>query len=304
LITISCQRLLGAVGKRCSVRDALRMGNDVLRHAVQSIADLIRIPGVSTVDFADVHMLMSESGLARLGTSVAHGERRAAEAAEQAMCCPWLEDSLIEDARGLLINITGGPDMTEIEVHEAASIIAERAHAEAQVVCGAVIDEQMQGEIRVTVIATGVGEPHARAVWPARLVPTSQPLVVPRHEAPGRAAEQGASHGDDPQEPVDEATSAERPVQGLIALRACERVKPRLEAWMDGELDPAADAEIRSHLESCRTCQREMARDQRLTRLVLAQLSATVPPPHLWRTIVQQIEQERQIGGDTPPEAG
>jgi cell division protein FtsZ len=88
LITISCQRLLGAVGKRCSVRDALRMGNDVLRHVVQSIADLIRIPGVSTVDFADVHTLMSESGLARLGTSVAQGQRRAAEAAEQAMCCP------------------------------------------------------------------------------------------------------------------------------------------------------------------------------------------------------------------------
>jgi hypothetical protein len=140
-------------------------------------------------------------------------------------------------------------------VHEAASIIAERAHAEAQVVCGAVIDEQMLGESRVTVIATGVGEPHARAVWPARLVPTSQPLVVPRHEATGRAGEQGASRGDDPQEPVDEATSAERPVQGLTALRTCERVKPRLEAWMDGELEPPVHAEIRSHLESCRTCQ-------------------------------------------------
>jgi cell division protein FtsZ len=159
VITIPNQRLLNVVGKQTSLRDAFRICDEVLRQAVQGISDLITIPGLINLDFADVQTIMSEMGMALLGTGVARGENRAVDAAQKAISSPLLEESSIEGARGVLINITGGPDMTLFEVNEASSIIKEVAHEDAQIIFGSVVDENMQGEIRVTVIATGFGYP-------------------------------------------------------------------------------------------------------------------------------------------------
>jgi len=159
VITIPNQRLLNVVGKQTSLRDAFRICDDVLRQAVQGISDLITVPGLINLDFADVQTIMAEMGMALLGTGVARGENRAVDAAQKAISSPLLEESSIEGARGVLINITGGPDMTLFEVNEASSIIKEVAHEDAQIIFGSVVDENMQAEIRVTVIATGFGYP-------------------------------------------------------------------------------------------------------------------------------------------------
>jgi cell division protein FtsZ len=184
LITIPNQRLLSFVGKQTSLRDAFRICDDVLRQAVQGISDLITTPGLINLDFADVQTIMLEMGMALLGTGVAHGENRAVEAAQKAISSPLLEESSIEGARGVLINITGGPDLTLFEVNEASSIVKEVAHEDAQIIFGSVIDENMQGEIRVTVIATGFGYPKESTPSAPSIAPTKKPRVLqPRDEA-------------------------------------------------------------------------------------------------------------------------
>jgi cell division protein FtsZ len=193
LITIPNQRLLSVVGKQTSLRDAFRICDDVLRQAVQGISDLITIPGLINLDFADVQTIMSEMGMALLGTGVARGENRAAEAAQKAISSPLLEESSIEGARGVLINITGGPDLTLFEVNEASSIIKEVAHEDAQIIFGSVIDDNMQGEIRVTVIATGFGYPKEASttiplVMPTKKAKFSQPQPEPQPVGNGAAA--------------------------------------------------------------------------------------------------------------------
>jgi cell division protein FtsZ len=154
LITIPNQRLLEVVDKRTSLRDAFKVADDVLRQAVQSISDLILVPGLINLDFADVRTIMAGRGKAVMGSGTVQGEAGAIAAAQRAIDSPLLEAS-VHGARGVLINITGGPDMSLLDVHEAASAVQMAAHAEAQIIFGAVIDEQMQGKVRVTVIATG-----------------------------------------------------------------------------------------------------------------------------------------------------
>jgi cell division protein FtsZ len=183
LISIPNQRLLAVVGKQTSLRDAFRICDDVLRQAVQGISDLITIPGLINLDFADVQTIMEEMGMALLGTGVARGEDRAVEAAQKAISSPLLEESSIEGARGVLINITGGPDMTLFEVNESSSIIKEVAHEDAQIIFGAVVDENMEGEIRVTVIATGFGYAKEDAPPIPSLVQTKKTRLLPREEA-------------------------------------------------------------------------------------------------------------------------
>jgi cell division protein FtsZ len=122
---------------------------------VQGISDLITTPGLINLDFADVQTIMTGMGHAVMGTGVAHGDNRAIEAAHQAISSPLLEESSIDGARGVLLNVTGGPDMALHEVHDAAAIIRESAHEEAHIIFGAVIDEKLEDELRVTVIATG-----------------------------------------------------------------------------------------------------------------------------------------------------
>ena len=126
--------------------------------AVRGISDLIITPGLINLDFADVRTVMAEMGLALMGASAASGENRAIEAAQKAISSPLLEDISIQGARGVLINITGGPDLCLHEVNEAASMIQEEAHDDANIIFGAVIDESLTDEIRITVIATGFGE--------------------------------------------------------------------------------------------------------------------------------------------------
>ena len=155
LITIPNQRLLHVVGRGTSLRDAFKVADNVLRQAVEGIANLIVVPGLINLDFADVQTIMKGTGMAVMGTGVGHGDKRAIEAAEMAASSPLLEDSSIDGARGILLNVTGGPDIGLHDVHDAASIIHEAAHEEAQVIFGAVTDEKLGDELRVTLIATG-----------------------------------------------------------------------------------------------------------------------------------------------------
>lgn len=154
LITIPNDRLLQVVEKKTSILQAFRIADDVLRQGVQGISDLIAVPGLINLDFADVKTIMLETGSALMGIGVGHGENRAAEAAKAAVSSPLLETS-IEGAKGVLLSITGGPDLGLFEVNEAAEIIAQAADPEANIIFGAVIDENLKDEIRVTVIATG-----------------------------------------------------------------------------------------------------------------------------------------------------
>ena len=155
LIIIPNQRLLSLGGRNISLLEAFKKADDILYHAVKGISDLIMIPGLINLDFADVKTIMSEMGMALMGTGVASGENRAVEAAQKAISSPLLEDNTIQGARGVLLNITGGPDMTLYEIHEASSLIQSEAHEDVNIIFGTVIDETMGDEIRITVIATG-----------------------------------------------------------------------------------------------------------------------------------------------------
>lgn len=155
VITIPNERLLHTVDRNVSLTDAFKMADDVLRQAVQGISDLIIVPGLINLDFADVKSIMSGMGLALMGAGRASGENRALEATQQAISSPLLEEATIQGAKGVLINITGGPDLTLFEVNEASSIIREAADDDANIIFGAVIDENMRNEMKLTVIATG-----------------------------------------------------------------------------------------------------------------------------------------------------
>src|SRR3954469_15410847 len=182
LIVIENDRLLQVVEKRTSIMDAFRMADDVLRQGVQGITDLITIPGLVNLDFADVRTIMSEAGSALMGIGTAGGESRATVAAREAVSSPLLESS-IEGATGILLNVTGGPDIGLFEGSEAAEIVTSAADQNANVIFGAVIDESLGDEVRVTVIATGFG--------PAR---------IRRKRRAEEAARGARSEGDSPRE--------------------------------------------------------------------------------------------------------
>jgi cell division protein FtsZ len=155
LIVIPNNRLLEVVGANTSMIDAFRKADEVLLNAVQGISDLMTVPGLINVDFADVRTIMSKQGRALMGSGLGTGKRRAAEAAEMAISSPLLEDVNIEGATGILINITGGPDLGLHEVNEASSLIQQAAHEDANIIFGSVIDPNIGDEVRITVIATG-----------------------------------------------------------------------------------------------------------------------------------------------------
>src|SRR3990167_1672162 len=162
LIVIPNQRLLSIAAKTTTMLEAFQKADDVLLQAVRGISDLIITPGLINLDFADVRTVMAEMGLAMMGAASASGENRAVEAARKAISSPLLEDISIHGAKGVLINITGGPDLCLYEVNEAATMIQEEAHEDANIIFGAVIDERMKDEIRITVIATGFGKKEER----------------------------------------------------------------------------------------------------------------------------------------------
>ncbi len=178
LIVIPNQRLLSIAAKTTTMLEAFHKADDVLLQAVRGISDLIITPGLINLDFADVRTVMAEMGLALMGAASASGENRAIEAAQKAISSPLLEDISIQGARGVLINITGGPDLCLHEVNEAASMIQEEAHEDANIIFGAVIDDNMKDEIRITVIATGFGEDKVE------VKPVSAPLVATVRPAP------------------------------------------------------------------------------------------------------------------------
>ncbi|MEZ5319397.1 MAG: cell division protein FtsZ [Vicinamibacterales bacterium] len=155
MITIPNERLLATVDRSTSMSAAFETADDVLRQAIQGISDLILVPGLINLDFADVKTTMSRMGMAIMGTGVATGADRARAAATAAVSSPLLEDASVQGARGVIINVTGGPDLTLSEVSEASDIVYSAAHEEANIIFGAVVDPTMEGKIKITVIATG-----------------------------------------------------------------------------------------------------------------------------------------------------
>ena len=201
LIVIPNNRLLALVGQHTSMVDAFRKADSVLLNAVQGISDLMTVPGLINVDFADVRTIMNSMGRALMGTGVGNGKRRAIEAAELAISSPLLEDVSIEGATGILINITGGPDLTLHEVNEASSLIQNAAHEDANIIFGSVIDPNLTDEVRITVIATGFDragklvsvESHGHAApMPAARRSSSQSITMPYESAASAPREYAA----------------------------------------------------------------------------------------------------------------
>jgi len=181
VITIPNERLLHTVDRGVSLADSFKVADDVLRQAVQGISDLITVPGLINLDFADVKSIMQGMGMALMGAGRATGENRAIEATQQAISSPLLEEATIQGAKGVLINITGGPDLTLFEVNAASSIIRESADDDANIIFGAVIDENLTDEMKITVIATGFDREATSLVSAAAT--TAIPAPPPRYVA-------------------------------------------------------------------------------------------------------------------------
>jgi cell division protein FtsZ len=179
LITIPNQKLLSVLGSSTTLLDAFKAANTVLQGAVQGIAELITRPGLINVDFADVRTVMSETGMAMMGSGSAAGDDRAREAAEAAISSPLLEDINLSGAHGILVNVTAGMDLSIGEFQEVGNVIKQFASDDATVVLGTVIDPEMANQIRVTVVATGLGKPMARAApQPLSAAAIAPPLTM------------------------------------------------------------------------------------------------------------------------------
>src|ERR1700719_3971809 len=157
IITIPNERLLTIIDRTTPLTEAFATADDVLRQAIQGISDLILVPGLINLDFADVKTIMSGMGLAMMGTGIAEGQDRAVEAARRAISSPLLEGASVNGSRGVIINVTGGEDLSLVEVNEASCIVQEAAHEDANIIFGAVVDPSLKGKVKITVIATGFG---------------------------------------------------------------------------------------------------------------------------------------------------
>jgi cell division protein FtsZ len=190
VITIPNQKLLSVLGPKTRLLDAFTSANGVLQGAVQGIAELITRPGLINVDFADVRTVMSETGMAMMGTGHATGEDRARVAAEMAVSSPLLEDINLAGAQGILVNITAGMDMAIGEFEEVGNTVKQFASEDATVVIGTVIEPEMQDELRVTVVATGLGRPAMRMIQPAPSIARTEPTmrVVSKRAGPSQSA--------------------------------------------------------------------------------------------------------------------
>jgi|SoiMethySBSTD1v2_1073268.scaffolds.fasta_scaffold00691_30 cell division protein FtsZ len=198
VITIPNERLLATIGRSTSLNDAFTNADDVLRQAIQGISDLILVPGMINLDFADVKTIMAGMGFAIMGTGLAEGDNRAMNAANAAISSPLLEDASVKGARGVIINVTGGPDLSLIEVSEASAIIQEAAHDEANIIFGAVVDPRMEGKVKITVIATGFERPnlaHTLAASAAQTPVDLQSYAAWKQESGERVAIAGGGSG-------------------------------------------------------------------------------------------------------------
>lgn len=173
LITIPNQRLLSIAGKNTTMLNAFQKADEVLLYAVKGISDLIQVHGIINLDFADVRTVMAQMGMALMGTGVARGEGAAKEAAMMAISSPLLEDISIHGAKGVLINITGSANLTLHDIHEASSLIQDEADEDANIIFGAVIDDNLEDEVRITVIATGFGDVKGEALENISIAPSA-----------------------------------------------------------------------------------------------------------------------------------
>jgi cell division protein FtsZ len=195
LITIPNQKLLTVLGPQTTLLEAFKAANQVLQGAVQGIAELITRPGLINVDFADVRTVMAETGMAMMGSGAASGEDRARQAAEAAVSSPLLEDINLAGAHGILVNVTAGMDLSIGEFQEVGQIVKQFASDDATVVVGTVIDPELSNQVRVTVVATGLGRPTSgRAPTPALQPPRSGPSAPAARVASGGRNARGAAH--------------------------------------------------------------------------------------------------------------
>jgi cell division protein FtsZ len=224
IITIPNERLLSIIDRSTPLTEAFATADDVLRQAIQGISDLILVPGLINLDFADVKTIMSGMGLAMMGTGTGEGEDRALEAARRAISSPLLEGASVNGARGVIINVTGGPDLSLIEVNDASTIVQEAAHEDANIIFGAVVDPGLKGKVKITVIATGFGG-DASLRSPAATV-AQTPVDMTPYADHSRARISAAVAGPDP----------------LIAPRLSITRRPLLDLPLSGSGLPAAQS--------------------------------------------------------------
>ena len=250
MIVVPNERLLAVVGKEMTFRQALKKADEVLLQATQGISDLISVTGEVNVDFADVRTVMSNRGAALMGTGSASGEDRAVEAAQEAICSPLLDNVSINGATGVLINISGGPDLTIDEVTTANSIIQEAAGDEGEMIFGVVHDPQLEGKIRVTVIATGFGDMEGEEPAPMaeRVIPVSQapprpratPVVIgSKYGGPSVIDDRSAPPAPPEPEPVDPPLEVKR---ADIAFEALAAEEPMSEPVPEPVSEPVPEA--------------------------------------------------------------
>lgn len=214
VITIPNERLLTVIDRNTSMLDAFSTADDVLRQAIQGISDLILVPGLINLDFADVKTIMSGMGVAMMGTAMADGPSRAVDAAQKAISSPLLEDASVNGARGVIVNVTGGPDMSLMEVNEALSIIHQAAHEDANIIFGAVVDAGLNGRVKITVIATGFEHASSTRTAPTS---TSSPTPVDLQTYTAHLSSRVLAVAPSPPEPVAQPrlTIARRPALEL-----------------------------------------------------------------------------------------
>jgi cell division protein FtsZ len=243
VITIPNERLLATIDRKTSLNDAFTMADDVLRQAIQGISDLILVPGLINLDFADVKTIMAGMGIAIMGTGVGEGDGRAMEAASRAVSSPLLEDASVKGARGVIINVTGGGDLSLIEVSEASAIIQEAAHEEANIIFGAVVDPKMEGKVKITVIATGfdrVGAAkQAAAAAAATPVDLQSYTAVQQTERVAAAGGGGAAR----------MSLSRRPVLEMPVPAAAAAADPAMDTFSPGaEFEPVSPLDVPAFL--------------------------------------------------------
>jgi cell division protein FtsZ len=248
VITIPNERLLSVIDRNTSMLDAFVTADDVLRQAIQGISDLILVPGLINLDFADVKTIMSGMGVAMMGTATAEGNTRAVDAANRAISSPLLEDASVKGARGVIINVTGGPDMSLLEVNEALTIIQESAHEDANIIFGAVVDPKLANKVKITVIATGFDHVRLDRSTPAN-APMQTPVDMTAYSSQLRAHESAPSivH---PRPTITRRPSVEMPMapSRAVAVGQNSGEAPRGNLGGAGELDLNLDLDVPAFL--------------------------------------------------------
>ncbi len=244
VITIPNERLLSVIERQTSMIEAFVTADDVLKQAIQGISDLILVPGVINLDFADVKAIMSGMGVAMMGTAMGDGHSRAVDAANRAVSSPLLEDASVNGARGVIVNVTGGPDMSLMEVNDALSIIQEAAHEDANIIFGAVIDPTLAGKVKITVIATGFE--HVRST--ARTIgaaPSQTPVDLSNYAAHLRTGAGANAIDATPRAATVMRRPLDLPMQARAVVGGTPLIDPDLEP---GEVDLTMELDVPAFL--------------------------------------------------------